>query len=81
MFFIFRWVEDKVVAERLIEIWDNVIKIVKFWEGLPKSKRPSSKSYENVKTAAKDLLTPAKLKFFSLLAGFFSTIFGDVPNR
>ncbi|XP_057299676.1 uncharacterized protein LOC130630266 [Hydractinia symbiolongicarpus] len=64
-----RWVEDKVVAERLIEIWENIVKIVKFWEGLPKSKRPASKSYGYVKDAAKDLLTPAKLKFFSFLAG------------
>ena len=72
--FIFRWVEDKVVAERLIEIWDNIVKIVKFWEGLPKSKRPAYKSYASVKSAVEDLLTPAKLKFFSFLAGFLQPV-------
>ena len=46
-----------------------MIKIVKFWESLPKSKRPSSKSFINTQTATHDILTPAKLSFFSYLAG------------
>ena len=44
-----RWVENKRVCDRLIEIWDNIIKIVGFWSKLPKSKQPSSKSYVSVK--------------------------------
>ena len=39
-----RWIEDKKVADRLIDIWQNIEKIVKFWEGLTKSKRPKCKS-------------------------------------
>ena len=36
-------IEDNDVAESSIEIWDNISKIFKFWESLPKHKRPSSK--------------------------------------
>ena len=39
-----RWVEDQNVAERLLEVWPNIIKIVAFWKSLPKSKQPSSKT-------------------------------------
>ena len=48
-----------------------MIKIVKFWESLPKSKRPSSKSFINTQTATHDILTPAILSFFSYLACLF----------
>ena len=66
-----RWVEDKKVADRLLTIWPNMVKIVKFWESLLKSKHPSSKSYENVKAAVQNQLTPAKLSVFSFLALLF----------
>ena len=69
--FFFRWVEDKPVAERLVDLWPNVAKIVHYWESLPKSKRPSSRSYSNVLSAVTDNLTPAKLHFFSYVAGIF----------
>ena len=39
-----RWIEDKPVAERLIDVWQNILKIFDFWEGLVKSKRPKSKA-------------------------------------
>ena len=57
------------VAERLLEIWENIGKLVKYWEKLPKSKRPSSTSYINVKLAVHDVLTPTKLKFFCFISG------------
>ena len=63
-----RWVESKSVADRAITIWPNVEKLVTFWEQLPKSKRPKSKSYESIKAAAHDVLTVAKLEFFSYVA-------------
>ena len=59
-----RWVEDKKVSDGLLCIWQN-IKIINFWKSLPKRKQPSSKSFENVKIAVEDVLTPAKLSFFS----------------
>ena len=45
----FSWVEDVPAAERLLTIWDNITKLVKYWEALLKAKRPSSKSYMNVR--------------------------------
>ena len=39
--------------------------MVAFWEGLPKSKRPSSKSYLVVKDSVGEALFIAKLQFFS----------------
>lgn len=61
--------EDKVVAERLPEIWENFARIVKFWgKCLCKLNWPAFKIYEIVTTAAEDLLTPAKLKFGSFHA-------------
>ena len=67
-----RWVEDEKVANRLYEIWDNLKKLFKYWNSLPKSKQPNhSKSYLTVKNAVEDLLMPAKLCFFSHVARFF----------
>jgi len=43
-------------------------KIVNFWEKLPKSKRPSSKSYASVLSSVNDAFLTAKLCFFSFLA-------------
>ena len=42
-----------------------------FWEKLPKSKLPSSKSYDTLKTAVLDELVIAILGFFSYLTGMF----------
>ena len=68
------------VAERLLEIWENIGKLVNYWEKLPKSKRPSSTSYINVKLAVHDVLTPAKLKFFLFYRWDSTTLF-EVSNR
>ena len=66
-----RWVENKKVAERLIEIWPNVVAVVKFWSSFCKSKQPKCKSFENVKLAVEeDQFIVAKLKFFSFICGF-----------
>ena len=37
-----RWVEDKGLSDRLIELWDNIKKVFDFGEGLAKSKRPKN---------------------------------------
>ena len=36
-----RWVENKLIAEHMIEVWPNLIKLIKFWTSLPKSKQPT----------------------------------------
>ena len=65
-----KWIEDKRVSDWLLCIWPN-IKIINFWKSLPKRKQPSSKSFKNVKIAVEDVLTPAKLSFFSYVASLF----------
>ncbi|XP_066936367.1 uncharacterized protein [Clytia hemisphaerica] len=66
-----RWIEDRPVADRLVELWPNMVKMVNHWESLSRSKRPSSKSYQNVLKGVNDYFTPAKLNFFSYLADIF----------
>ena len=66
-----RWVEDREPADKLVKLWPNMVKLVGFWEKGPKKLRPKSKTYEHVKTAVEDLVTPAQLAFF----GYFATHF------
>ena len=42
-------VEDKPVAVRLLAIWPNIVKTVKYWTPLPKSKKPKCKSKKETK--------------------------------
>ena len=53
-------------------------------EKLPKSKQPSNKSYNTLKTAVLDELVIAKLGFFRYLAGMFKPFLTayqtDCPN-
>ena len=78
-----RWVEDKVVAEKLIKLWPNMVKLFEFWSSLCKSRQPSSKSYENTKKGIEDPLIIPKLHFFAFLAGllqpFLKVFQGDGP--
>ena len=66
-----RWVEDKKVAEQLLEIWSYISKVVAFWLKLLKSKQPKCKSFESVKKAVEDELTTVKPSFFGYLASIF----------
>ena len=65
----FRWVENKIFLDRMIEVLNDVKKIVQFWENLPKSKLPNSKSYINLNISFDDPLVIVKLHFFSYVAG------------
>ena len=71
----FSWVEDKIVADRLKCIWENIKSLVKHWESKPKSKRPSTKSYENLKAAVDDPLATANLQLFLFVAGILQPFF------
>lgn len=65
-----RWAENKIVAERAIEVWGTMVKTVKYWMQLPKSSQPKedNKSYQRLKSSINDPLVPVKLKFFSRIA-------------
>ena len=63
-----RWVEDKKGADRAIEIWVNICKVIDVWQKLAPSKRSRCKSYTTVVTAINDQLATAKLQFFNFIA-------------
>ena len=60
-----RWIEDEPVAQRAIQIWDKVGKVVKYLRKLPKS---SSKCYSTIKDAVDDKLTVVRFHFFASVA-------------
>ena len=55
-----RWIEDKPVADRLLEVWPNIKLMTKFWEKLPKSKQHQNKSYIVLQTSVTDNLMVAR---------------------
>ena len=69
-----RWVEDVVVADQLIEIWDGIIKVVRYWEKLPKNKQPASKSFLKVQEDVNDKFAVAKFQYFSFVDTFFKSL-------
>ena len=69
------------MAKRLIEIWPNIKRQVKFWQSLPKSKRTSSKSYEIVVEAVADPLVVAKLHFFSYAASLLKPYLNKIQSK
>ena len=66
-----RWVEDTVAADRVIGTWDSIIKIVRYWEKLPKSKQSTSKSFLKVQEAVNDKFAVAKFQFLSFVGSLF----------
>ena len=36
-----RWIENAKAVKRTQIIWSNIVHVVKFWKGLPKSKQPA----------------------------------------
>ena len=63
--------EDLPVAERAPQIWNSNKNIIKYWEGLSKSKRSSNKLYEVLVKYHTDVLVPCKLQFFAFIASMF----------
>ena len=59
-----RWVEDRHVAERPIEVWGPCVKLIRHYESLSKSKRPTNKFYKRLVSHYTDLLVPVKFQFF-----------------
>lgn len=59
--------ENKIIAARGIQAWENMVKAVKFWMELPKQKQPNkdNKSFKRLKSAINNPLIPLKLKVFA----------------
>ena len=52
-------------------MWKPLTNVIKYWEGLRKSKRPKNTSYEILTKHYKDPIVPAKLQFFAFVPSIF----------
>ena len=66
-----RWTEDVPVSRRLIDIWSNIVELVRYYERFSPSKRPKCKSYGVVVEQSADKLKVCELHFYA----FFSEKF------
>lgn len=70
-----RWIEDLLVANRALTVWDIVRETAKFWESLAKSRQPKNKPYHVILDHCKDPLVPARLRLFISFVSFFKKFF------
>ncbi|XP_022247681.1 uncharacterized protein LOC111086980 [Limulus polyphemus] len=63
-----RWLENIPVAERALEVWDNIVRFVGAAEA-KKSDQPTSTSHAIIKESAGDKLIKVKINFFQVVAG------------
>ena len=64
-----RWVENEIVADRALTVWDKVMKVVDHYEKLCVSKRPkNNKSYERLVSNRHDNLVKVKFCVFRDIA-------------
>ena len=64
-----RWLENKQVAERALEIWPHITTYIRETLKKPKSQVPTSSIFKTVNSAVQDPLLRAKLAFFASTAG------------
>ena len=63
-----RWVEDEPVAARGIQIWENIVQVLKYWHSLPKGKHPcNNKSFDALVKYHTDKFMVPKLHFFKYI--------------
>ena len=78
-----RWLEDKKVADRALQIWPHITKYISETLKKPKYQIPASSSFATVRSAVHDLLTPAKLAFFastaSVMLPYLQVFQSDAP--
>ena len=78
-----RWLEDKRVAERAVEMWPSLTTYITEILKKPKSQVPTSSSFSTVKSAVLNKLTTAKLEFFMSIAAamrpYLQTFQSDGP--
>ena len=67
-----RWVEDKIVASRAIQIWPDISKVIRHWLSLVKNKQPQNKSFNVLVKHHTDPLMLIKLHFFKFIASILS---------
>ena len=78
-----RWLEDKKVAERALEIWPNITAYVTETLKKPVSEILTASSFATVRSAVQNHLTIAKLQFFvsttSIMKPYLQVFQSDTP--
>ena len=78
-----RWLEDKKVAERALEIWPNITVFITETLKKPKNEIPTSASFATVRSAVQSHLTIAKLQFFistaAIMKPYLQVFQSDAP--
>ena len=78
-----RWLEDKKVAERALEIWPNINVFITETLKKPKNQIPTSASFATVRSAVQSHLTIAKLQFFistaAIMKPYLQVFQSDAP--
>ena len=62
------WIENEAAAQRAIDLWENMHKLVTYWESVENSKQFTSRSFFRLQKAFKDKVVIAKLHFFCFVA-------------
>ena len=64
-----RWIEDDSVAERAIELWPNIVKVIKYYQEQAPSYRPkNNKSYDTLVAHHTNQFIEARFTFFKYVA-------------
>ena len=78
-----RWIEDKQVAERALDIWPHITSFVVETLKKPNSKIPTSHSFMTMRSAVQDKLIVAKLQFIvstaSIMKSYLQMFQTDAP--
>ena len=70
-----RWVVNEPAAVQGIQIWENVVQVVKYWLSLSKSKSPrNSKSFDSLVKYHTDKLMISELHFFKYIASILRPV-------
>ena len=74
-----RWIEDKEVAERALEVWESVVATIRYWESLCKSKKSkNNNSFDILVIHYQDCWCQRNCTFFAFIASIlkpFSALF------
>ena len=72
-----RWIDNATAVNRLLEIWNDISLLMKFYRDMPRDKQPTSKTFTRLMNSTRDVLMVPKLNFFSYIAGICQPYFSS----
>ena len=73
-----RWLEDKGVAERALQIWPQITAYISETLKKPRVKLLHQITFSTVRSAVQDSLITAKLEFFCISCSHLETLSGEI---